>query len=51
MHKNHKTIPCKNSHAGSTPALKMHVLTCINICSHVTSYMIIAKNTDKVSWK
>ena len=30
-------------------ALRIHLLTCINICSHVTSYMIIAKHTQ-IGW-
>ena len=29
-----------------TPSLCLCMLTCINICSHVTSYMIIAKHTQ-----
>jgi len=51
IQKIHKIFPYKNSHVGPTLALSIYMLTCINIYSHVTSYMIVAKHIDRVSLK
>ena len=41
-----KTSGNKNARDIPTPSLSVCLLTCINICSHVTSYMIIATRTQ-----
>ena len=47
IHKIQKNKSIKKvPHVGSCSALSIHVLTCINICSHVTSYMIITNHTQ-----
>ena len=46
IHKIHEENDYKTPIAGSTPTLSVHLLTCINLCSHVTSYMIIATQTQ-----
>jgi len=49
IHKIHEENNYKTPMAGHTPTLSVHLLTCINLCSHVTNYMIIATHTDRVS--
>jgi len=49
IHKIHEENDYKTPIAGSTPTLSVHLLTCINLCSHVTSYMIIATQTQ-IRW-
>ena len=46
LQKHHKDESVKFPYASLSPALSIYMLTCNNICSHVTSYMIIAKHTQ-----